>query len=64
MARFKENDLPKSKLTKSSLSKALLIFKYAELSRISEQTVIKLNYFPPFIMKCLDLLSASSYITF
>jgi len=30
MARFKENDLPKSKLTKSSLSKALLIFKYAE----------------------------------
>jgi ABC-type multidrug transport system fused ATPase/permease subunit len=30
MARFKENDLPKSKLTKSSLNKALLIFKYAE----------------------------------
>ena len=30
MARFKENDLPKSKLTKSSLSKAILIFKYAE----------------------------------
>jgi ABC-type multidrug transport system fused ATPase/permease subunit len=30
MARFKENDLPKSKLTKSSLSKAVLIFKYAE----------------------------------
>jgi ABC-type multidrug transport system fused ATPase/permease subunit len=30
MARFKENDLPKSKLTKSSISKALLIFKYAE----------------------------------
>lgn len=30
MARFKENDLPKSKLTKSSLTKALLIFKYAE----------------------------------
>lgn len=30
MARFKENDLPKSKLTKSSLSKALLIFRYAE----------------------------------
>ena len=29
MARFEENDLPKSKLTKSSLSKALLIFKYA-----------------------------------
>ncbi|MDD5150410.1 MAG: ABC transporter transmembrane domain-containing protein [Flavobacterium sp.] len=30
MARFKENDLPKSKITKSSLSKAILIFKYAE----------------------------------
>ena len=30
MARFKENDLPKSKLTKSSITKALLIFKYAE----------------------------------
>lgn len=29
MARFKENDLPKSKITKSSLSKALLIFQYA-----------------------------------
>jgi len=29
MARFKENDLPKSKITKSSLNKALLIFKYA-----------------------------------
>ena len=29
MARFKENDLPKSKITKSSLSKALLIFRYA-----------------------------------
>ena len=30
MARFKENDLPKSKITKSSLNKAILIFKYAE----------------------------------
>jgi ABC-type multidrug transport system fused ATPase/permease subunit len=30
MVRFKENDLPKSKLTKSSITKALLIFKYAE----------------------------------
>lgn len=29
MARFKENDLPKSKITKSSLSKAIVIFKYA-----------------------------------
>ncbi len=29
MARFKENDLPKSKVTKSSLTKATLIFKYA-----------------------------------
>ncbi|WP_281322068.1 ABC transporter ATP-binding protein [Flavobacterium aestivum] len=29
MARFKENDLPKSKITASSLNKALLIFKYA-----------------------------------
>lgn len=29
MARFKENDLPKAKLNVSSLSKALLIFKYA-----------------------------------
>ena len=29
MARFKENDLPKSKITKSSLSKAILIFQYA-----------------------------------
>jgi ABC-type multidrug transport system fused ATPase/permease subunit len=29
MARFKENDLPKSKITKSSLNKALLIFQYA-----------------------------------
>lgn len=29
MARFKENDLPKSKITASSLNKAILIFKYA-----------------------------------
>lgn len=29
MARFKENDLPKSKITAGSLSKAALIFKYA-----------------------------------
>jgi len=29
MARFKENDLPKSKITASSLKKAILIFKYA-----------------------------------
>ena len=29
MARFKENDLPKSKLNASTLSKALQIFKYA-----------------------------------
>lgn len=29
MARFEENDLPKAKLNASSLSKALLIFKYA-----------------------------------
>ena len=29
MARFKENDLPKSKITKSALSKAILIFRYA-----------------------------------
>ncbi len=29
MARFKENDLPKSKITASSLSKASLIFQYA-----------------------------------
>ncbi len=29
MARFKENDLPKSKLTASSLNKAILIFQYA-----------------------------------
>ena len=33
MARFKENDLPKSKITESSLSKAILIFKYAENHR-------------------------------
>lgn len=30
MARFKENDLPKSKLNASTLSKALQIFKYAD----------------------------------
>lgn len=29
MARFKENDLPKSKITATSLSKAIIIFKYA-----------------------------------
>ncbi len=29
MARFKENDLPKSKITATSLNKAILIFKYA-----------------------------------
>ena len=29
MAHFKENDLPKSKITASSLNKAILIFKYA-----------------------------------
>ncbi len=29
MGRFKENDLPKSKITKSSLNKAKIIFKYA-----------------------------------
>ncbi|MDI5895793.1 ABC transporter ATP-binding protein [Flavobacterium algoritolerans] len=29
MARFKENDLPKSKITASSLNKAILIFQYA-----------------------------------
>lgn len=33
MARFKENDLPKSKITASSLNKAILIFKYAENHR-------------------------------
>lgn len=33
MARFKENDLPKSKITASSLSKATLIFQYAENHR-------------------------------
>jgi hypothetical protein len=32
MARFKENDLPKSKLP-SSLNKATLIFKYADNHR-------------------------------
>ena len=30
MARFKENDLPKSKINASTLSKAALIFKYAD----------------------------------
>ncbi|PZX92133.1 ABC transporter ATP-binding protein [Flavobacterium aquariorum] len=30
MARFQENDLPKSKITASSLQKAILIFKYAD----------------------------------
>ncbi|WP_395074622.1 ABC transporter ATP-binding protein [Flavobacterium sp.] len=30
MARLKENDLPKAKLSASSLNKAILIFKYAE----------------------------------
>jgi ABC-type multidrug transport system fused ATPase/permease subunit len=30
MARFVENDLPKAKINSSSLSKALLIFKYAD----------------------------------
>ena len=29
MARFKENDLPKSKITATSLNKATIIFKYA-----------------------------------
>ena len=29
MARFKENDLPKSKITATSLNKAILIFRYA-----------------------------------
>ncbi len=29
MARFVENDLPKSKINASSLNKAKLIFKYA-----------------------------------
>ncbi|SEA50511.1 ABC transporter, permease/ATP-binding protein [Flavobacterium gillisiae] len=33
MARFKENDLPKSKITASSLNKATLIFKYADTHR-------------------------------
>jgi ABC-type multidrug transport system fused ATPase/permease subunit len=33
MARFKENDLPKAKINASSLSKALLIFKYADNHR-------------------------------
>jgi ABC-type multidrug transport system fused ATPase/permease subunit len=30
MARYKENDLPKAKINASSLSKAILIFKYAD----------------------------------
>ena len=30
MARFQENDLPKSKITANSLQKAILIFKYAD----------------------------------
>ncbi|UPQ78926.1 ABC transporter transmembrane domain-containing protein [Flavobacterium azooxidireducens] len=33
MARFKENDLLKAKISASSLSKALLIFKYADTHR-------------------------------
>jgi ABC-type multidrug transport system fused ATPase/permease subunit len=33
MARFKENDLPKSKITASSLNKAKIIFKYAGNNR-------------------------------
>jgi len=33
MARFKENDLPKSKITATSLNKATLIFRYAENHR-------------------------------
>ena len=33
MARFKENDLPKAKINASSLSKALLLFKYADTHR-------------------------------
>jgi ABC transporter fused permease/ATP-binding protein len=33
MARFKENDLPKSKITASSLNKATIIFQYAENHR-------------------------------
>jgi len=33
MARFKENDLPKAKINASSLSKALLIFKYTDAHR-------------------------------
>ncbi|MFB0910372.1 MAG: ABC transporter transmembrane domain-containing protein [Flavobacterium sp.] len=33
MARFKENDLPKSKITASSITKATLIFKYADNHR-------------------------------
>lgn len=33
MARFKENDLPKAKINASSLTRALLIFKYADAHR-------------------------------
>ena len=33
MSLFKENDLPKAKINASSLSKALLIFKYADAHR-------------------------------
>jgi ABC transporter fused permease/ATP-binding protein len=33
MARFKENDLPKSKITASSLNKATIIFQYAKNHR-------------------------------
>ena len=33
MARFKENDLPKAKINATSLNKALLIFKYADVHR-------------------------------
>ncbi|MFY7743056.1 MAG: ABC transporter ATP-binding protein [Flavobacterium sp.] len=33
MARFKENDLPKSKINKTSLNKAITIFKYAGAHR-------------------------------
>ncbi|MEO8255109.1 MAG: ABC transporter transmembrane domain-containing protein [Flavobacterium sp.] len=34
MARFKENDLPKAKLTSSSLHKALRIFKYSKKHKL------------------------------
>ena len=33
MARFKENDLPKSKITTTSLQKAALIFKYSGIHK-------------------------------